>query len=436
MQIGSATTPSPGVKVLAYVDASEPIVEPFLAARLDTLEKAKADAGSSLEAAARVHRAGASKAGKVMKGLLSAAMEVALPVLGGLVAGVPGLVVGGLGALAYGLLGNHRTVMGNLASAWEQDKAFPEPLWKGMRTYEIQADRTSGVDSKVTQTQALSEPAPSDLRDFLVTQMDPVRSNIVVVAGHGLGYRNVASMPLQMVAATMEVAERDTGRKADVLVMESCLMGNLEALNEMRDAARVAVLSEETLSVDALPLREMLADAARNGGTPQEIGRRMVEAAGKTGQVETLAAFDLDKIPALMGSLDTLGERLSDEIEGGRKPEIEAAVKEAMRYPQGHMLFLERKMLSFSDLGGFLDALSSRDLEPVTRQAAADARQALDEAIVAKVTSEEYKQASGVSFQSGLGLGPKMLDGNGQMGSYDSLDLPLGWRGFIEDLSA
>ena len=61
------------------------------------------------------------------------------------------------------------------------------------------------------------------------------------------------------------------------------------------------------------------------------------------------------------------------EIAAGHKDEIKAATKEAMKYPQGSMLFLDRSLLHFADLGGFLDALPASLSQP-TQTAAQNAR--------------------------------------------------------------
>lgn len=438
--VPSPTSPSPtpsraGVKVTAFLDASERVVEPYGAKRVDCLEKARLDAGADLDATAQVFRSGATPREKMISGLTKLGINAALPVLGAVVGGPVGLALGLAAGAGVFLLGYGRQGLGEIVSAHQQRAQLPDPDWKGMRRYEIAADAGPGFDSQaVSSADERVHPRASDLTDLLCASMDPVRTNVVYVLGHGLGYRQAASMPVTQLSDSLREASRQTGAQADVLVMESCLMGNVEAMNELRDAATVAVVSEETLSVDALPIREMMADAAMQGGTPQEIARRMVEIASSEKGIDTLHAVDLTKMPALMQSLDTLGSHLAGEISNGRGPEIKAAVEQAMEYPQGKLMFLERAMTKLSDLGNFLDALPESGVGPETADSARQARQAMRDVIIGDTHGEGYERASGLSFQSGTRGLAGMLDKAPDMDAYERLSLPPGWRAFIHAL--
>jgi hypothetical protein len=437
--IGAVSTPSPApasrpVKVTAFLDASEEVVEPFGAKRVDSLEKARADA-PQLEATACLYRSGATPGHKMVKGLAMLGANIAVPVVGGLVGGPVGLAVGlAAGAfLFFGGLG--RQGIGEIESARLQRSQLPDPDWQGRRTYEIAADKTDGFDSAVTSDEPQEvKPAYGDFSELLRSSMDPSKTNVVYLMGHGLGYRQAASMPVSEVRDSLQDAARRTGAKADVLVMESCLMGNMEALNELSSSATVAVVSEETLSVDAMPVREMMADAAKNGGTPQEIGRRMVEIAAHEKGIDTLAAIDLTRMPALMSSLDTLGKSLAADVQAGHGKEIKDAVKHAMKYPQGKMMFLDRAMIKFSDLGNFLDQIPDLPVSSASAAAARTARQAMKDAVIAGMTGDGYGRSSGMSFQTSAAGMTSALDRSPEMGHYGDLHLPGGWRDFIHAL--
>lgn len=423
---------SRGVKVTAFLDASEPVVEPFGAKRVDCLEKAKLDAGPDLDATAQVFRSGTTPREKMISGLKKIGLEVAMPVIGGVVGGPIGFAVGLAMSAGYFVFGAGRQGLGEVMSAHYQRQQLPDGDWKGMRRYEIAADNGPGYDSQaVASTEARFHPKASDLTDLLCSSMDPYRTNVVYVLGHGLGYRQSASMPVTDLRDSLSEASKKTGAQADVLVMESCLMANMEAMNELQGAAQVAVVSEESLQVDALPVREMMADAARGGGTPQEIARRMISIASKERSIDTLSAIDLTKMPALMQSLDRLGDRLASEIAGGHGPQIKAAVQQAMKYPQGRLSFMERAMTKLSDLGAFLDALPTVGLGDDTAQAAIDARNAMESVVIAEKRGDGYEGASGLSFQSGTKGLAGLLDKAPEMDHYADLALPAGWRAFI-----
>jgi hypothetical protein len=435
-QIGQTPDTAPNVHVIAHIDATEGTIEPFMAGRLDAFEKAKVDAGSGLEVSAELYRAGVTPKQKIMSGLKWLGAHVALPAIGAAIFGIPGLAVGL--ALDAGLfaLGMTRQAIGSLASGAMHRKSFPEPDWKGKKTYEIMADKTPGFDSKVTSEDASAlKMKPEDFGAFTEQNLRKYPSStteVLFFAGHGMGYRSMASMRVKDIAAQLESAENNAGKKPGVILAESCLMGNLEALNEFVGKSKVAVFSEETLGATALPLQEMLKDAAQKGGSPEEIGRRMVKIAGESGQVQTLTAFDLDKLPKLNDAVDNLARNLTMELVGGKQKDIQKAMKGAMKFPQGKMMFLERKILKFSDLGGFLAGIQERDLSPQTKAAAKEAEAALNDAIIERYTSSNYQKASGISIQAK----PRslLMDLNPEMGHSEDSSMPEAWKNFIQAL--
>jgi hypothetical protein len=433
-QIGQAPEGAPTIHVTAHIDATEGTIEPFMAGRLDAFEKAKSEAGSGLEVSAELYRAGVTPKQKIMSGLKWLGAHVALPAIGAAFFGIPGLAVGL--AIDAGLfaLGVTRQALGSLASGAMHRKSFPEPDWKGKKTYEITADKTPGFDSKVTsEDPAALKMKPEEFGDFTEKNLRKYPSSTTEVeffAGHGMGYRSMTSMRVKDIAAQLERAENNAGKKPGVILAESCLMGNMEALNEFVGKAKVAVFSEETLGATALPLQEMLKDAAEKGGTPEEIGARMVKIAGATGQVQTLTAFNLDKLPKLNEAIDNLGKNLLVELGAGKQKDLQKAMKGAMKFPQGKMMFLERKVLKFSDLGGFLAGIQEKDLTPQTKAAAKEAEAALNDAIIERYTSSSYKKASGLSIQAK----PKslLMDLNPEMGHSEDASMPDSWKSFIK----
>lgn len=423
------------VNVVAHIDASEEVVEPFLAKRLDEFEEAKQQGGNDLNITAEVIRKGSNPTGKVVKGLSILGFQAALPVAGFMLGGPVGLGIGLAGAAGMYAIGLTRQGLGELESARYHRQCLPDGDWAGRRTYSVTADDKPGIASTVLAEDASSKaPSTGELASYIAGNMDKSATNVVFLSGHGLAFRQVASMPTKKVADALNQANAQSGQKPDVLIMESCLMGNLETLEMLSGTARVAVLSEEVLNCEALPIKDMLVSASQDGGTPQEIGKKMVELAGATGNVQTLAAFDLDKLGNFNQALDNLGGRLSGELAAGKRTELQAAAKEAGRFPQPGMLFLERTLLNFSDFGGFLKALDGKNLSPETKQAAQATRQALDDMIVAKTTGKGYEDASCVSY---LKKDTPWLDSSPDMGSYgDNPNLPTSWKSFTKQLWA
>ncbi|MEW6281670.1 MAG: clostripain-related cysteine peptidase [Candidatus Eremiobacterota bacterium] len=424
MQITSAAPPkAPGLNVIAYIDASEKVVEPFLANRLEDFEQVRQD-DPSITINATVVRSGVGPVAKGLAGLSKLAVTAAAPIAGYAVGGVTGLAVGSLLAAGLFAVGFTRQGLGEVVSAFYHRKMVPDGDWSGQRTFEIAPDDDAGLVSQHSE-------GSQDLGQFLGSKLDPQANNVVVLGGHGLGYRQVASMPTSQVRLAFEQAARLSGTIPQVVLMESCLMSNLEALEQLKGQAQVAVVSEETLGVTALPMKEMLVEAARHA-TPQEIGRSMVAAAAKTGEVETIAAIDLSKLDDLNRALDVAGQKLLGEIRAGKKEEVQTAARQAFPFPQGKMLFLERTLLGLSDLGNFLDNLQQANLGQDTRQAAADARQALAGLILAEHRSEDYQSASGISFER---KNADFLAGPGMDSYHNVANLPQSWKDLVRELS-
>jgi len=428
MNVTPAGTPA-AVRVLGFIDASEPCLEPYAVARVDALEKACADAGPTLEAAVQVFRGGQSRTRKVLTGLAMIGAHVAAPALGFAVGGGVGLALGALAAAGMWASGGLRQGANLILSAAHHRGLMPDGDWTGMRIYEVSADKTAGIDSTMLKEDAgTRRPTAPALHDFFRTHAKPAPTTIIYASGHGLAYRSAAGLPATELTEELREAVRQSGKKADVLVMEACMLGNLETLSEFSEVARVAVVSEEVLITGAMPVREMMADAAKSGGTAQEIATRMVGMAGP--KLFTMAAVDLDRIPDLLSSLDALGGTLQQEITAGNSGAIRAALHDAAQFPRAADLTVERKLLRLSDLGEFLHALQAQPLDAATLAAARDAEQRLQQAVIARSGAPSYDGATGISFQNTAA--PSLLEW--AVGRYEDVRLPAGWTEFLKRL--
>lgn len=405
------------VRVAAYLDATEEHFEPHAVSRVDAFEKAVSSA-PNLDIQAHVVRNGTSAGRKLIKGLAYLAMQVAPPVAGQVLFGTPGLIVGGLitGYLAY--QGFSLEAAKNLGGAAHQPFTMPGPHWTGTRLYQITQDRSDGIDSTLLDQSDQKRPAtPAELGGFFGSRFQEGDTNIAYVAGHGWGPWKVASMLTRDFAAAMDKA----GTQPDVVVFESCLMGNLEALSLLRGKARVAVVSEELMVAGGLggghlPIRAMLAGAARQGGTPQEIGQRMVEQAGRAG-VPTLAAIDLDQLDTVFSKLGELSERLL-ALPPEKKQALRQALHESLPVPASdHQL---GGKADFSDLGDFLTRVGKVD------PGAAAVREALDRAVIARTATSENASTTGLSFCSVVPKGGEPI--------YAGLPIPESYRKLMLEL--
>lgn len=408
----------PKLRVAAYVDATEEHFEPHAVSRVDAFEKAVA-AAPNLEIQAHVVRNGTSAGTKLARGLGYLAMHVAPPVLGQAVFGLPGMLAGAA-VTAYLVYKGYTLEAGkNLGGAFHQPFTTPGPFWKGTRTYEIVADQTDGIDSRViSQSDSVRPATPGELSAFVTQHLEPGQTNVLYIAGHGWGPWKVASMHTTALAVAVEKSQV----KPDLVVFESCLMGNLEALSLLRQHASVAVVSEELmvaggLGAGQLPIKSMLARAAREGGSPHEMGQRMVEVARQAG-VPTLAAVDLKGLDRLLGELDDLAQAALKDLPT-RREALREALQASQKVPQiDHEL---GGTADFADLGDFLKRLKALGLP------ADEAVQALGEAVLAHTAGPGNEATTGLSFCTRIPKGGEAI--------YAGLPLPGSFRKLVGELT-
>lgn len=432
--------PAP-MHVTAFLDGRETVAEPHAADRVDSLEKVAFGLGSDFTAEATLLRKGRSPRWKrrlayaklAFLPALAVGTAVASSFLGlgfvtgaALTAAVPAAVFG------YNLTRLQGPTVSGLKGLLAAQKAeeIQLPTWKGKRVYEIRPDRTGQIDSPVTSHSESRALTGDDIQNTLIKNFRayPGSRHVVYALGHGLGYHSLADMKVTEWAHAIEGATAKTGVKPETLVLESCLMGNLEALNELRNCAQVAVVSEETMTMDYLPLNSVLRDAAASGDA-HEMGRRMVN--GIRYGADTYAAVDLQKVGQLTQSLDELGRRLSSELHSGAGEALKSALSKAQQYPQGKLFFHFRNKLGLTDMKQFLDNVGRMDLQPETREALTATRGLFKESILASHTEEGYHGAGGISFQAR----PKdQVKDPETTNRYTDLRMPIGWNSFLRQL--
>jgi hypothetical protein len=432
---GDAAPPEQSrIHVLAYLDATDSTLEASTVQRLKDLERARSDAPGSLTGAANVHRAGASKTWNRVIAAAALAVPMAaagsLALLGGPVIGLAaGLPLFGTGALVA-----LKRLAGELRKGHDL-----EPAWKGRRLYEVAADDGPTIASQA-RVQSTNRKADTveQLRAYLEKYSRPCDTSVFFVAGHGKGYTMMADNTVSDVARAFE------RHPQDLMILESCLMGNLESLTLLGDSAKVILASEKPITAGALPLRAMLADAVARGGTPQEMAARMMhkvqghneqsarlreqacegsplEALRQRVQsppIETYAAFDMAAVKRLNARLDELGGRLLKESAG---PEGTAAIKLAIsgaRKIEGSD--------DLRDLGDFLVAVSQGEFAEETRGAARQALAHLDACTLGRVVEASDRPLSGLSFRARL---PARHD------LYDEVPMGSDWKKLIERMS-
>lgn len=266
-----------------------------------------------------------------------------------------------------------------IQTAWERTPPQPgwlgrlwqkctgaSPAWAGRRVFDIVPDKTDKIDSQGRED---SRPIGQFLGDGL--KSFPQAMHVVHLAGHGRGYRQSAGHSLKTTAAALQQAVAATGRPIDLLLMESCLQSNLEALTTLAPLARYALVSED--SIPGMVLDRLTVKALRDLSQTPELEPRQLglaalhqispletEFGGRPLWPDTLALIDLGKVPALHNAVGELGLQLA----ALEPKEVEAVFKQGLRLPVSPDN--ERQRLGFGDLKQIAQAA------PDSARAAAD----------------------------------------------------------------
>jgi hypothetical protein len=111
------------------------------------------------------------------------------------------------------------------------------------------------------------------------------------------------------------------GRKLDLIYFRACLMGNVEALYDLRGVVNYALASEDvsySKENSNIVMTQMFEDLSSKNTDPKEIAYQMaIQGHGKTGAADgytTIAAFDLSKVDELKTSLNQFALALKNAM--------------------------------------------------------------------------------------------------------------------------
>lgn len=149
------------------------------------------------------------------------------------------------------------------------------------------------------------------LRDFLQWGMRkfPARHTMVVLGGHGSGWLGAVTDAARthMISPQEVVRALDAApARADVVVMNACLMAQAEVATELGGHADWLVVSQGMEEMEGLPLGALLEHL--QDAEPRDAGRTLVaEASQVPHRTPHVSLLDLSAVPPLTRALDTLG---------------------------------------------------------------------------------------------------------------------------------
>ena len=186
-----------------------------------------------------------------------------------------------------------------------------QPTWKekllpGMgpafqRRYHVQSEQLSTVGEG---GQSLGEFLGWGMKNF------PAKHYAVVVKRHGLGF-----LDAKQLRKELEAAEKESGKKPDLLALDSCLMQQAEVAYELRERAQVMVGSPSNVPAAAFPYGRVLSWLNQNSGQldTENLGRLVVEGHRLAGGSTIESAARLDQMQNLAASVKALSHTVMAE---------------------------------------------------------------------------------------------------------------------------
>lgn len=150
---------------------------------------------------------------------------------------------------------------------------------KGAKTYYITQDKTPGLKSEVLENHGLVNTAdPKFLAKFIIDTMKkfPAEHYMLDIGDHGGGWSGAISddstggwMSTPQIRQALDMAQKETGVKLDIVAFDCCLMATGEVANELKDHTNFMVASQESEGGAGWTYNDVLKDKDGNTVAPQ-----------------------------------------------------------------------------------------------------------------------------------------------------------------------
>lgn len=198
--------------------------------------------------------------------------------------------------------------------------------WGGCRRFYLEKDSdSSNINSPVLEDLGQVNMAdPRTLSEFVQWGVNnyPADHYFLIVSDHGGGWEGVIDdgshgswMKTKVFAEAIADAEKNTGKKLDIIGFDACLMASTEVGYELKDGANFLVASEETEGAEGWPYTQIFTSRILNSMQralrqkldmpADEVAKKIIkEAEGFQGDLPTLSAADLTKMKDLAAATD------------------------------------------------------------------------------------------------------------------------------------
>lgn len=273
-------------------------------------------------------------------------------------------------------------------------------------------------EGKIHESEHLKKFLLGAMKDF------PAKHYALVMSGHGCGFAGQAvtaqgRMSNEDLGLALREVAAETGKPLEVLNLNTCFSGSLEAMHALQGGAQVGVGSQSTVCGATQPLGETLKTLqnslkAGESVSAQELGSLFVAEAHhqKLSNIytPTLSAVDLTRVGSLGDKIGQLHEQiLEKQID---REVLRQALKDSVKLDYAAV----PRKVQVTDLGSFIGKLGAAC--PQLRKQCDDISDTLKETVLA----EQHQSMDKESPTSRL-LRPLLGKGYEDMGGFTGLTI-------------
>ncbi len=247
----------------------------------------------------------------------------------------------------------------------------------------------------------ITDPAPHEIQDFIPKK------------GILFNMEDKTYLNNQMLIESMQQINKILGKKIDLIGMDSCLMGGIETLYQLKDYAKIFVGSEEQEYAYGWRYSEIFGELASRSLNPFELANIIVNTYGSYYQNRlnwfTLSAINLEKINDLKNNLDQIITHLQEckRLHGYviRKTTVRESKEKSLGFlkqwnekrQKYHYLYVDFASF-YSELHKNLQNLPTSEPIEKLKKCLIDGIKLIETIVIANVTGKNASQAKGISI--------------------------------------
>ena len=308
-------------------------------------------------------------------------------------------------------------------------------IFDGVRRYYITKDTdTWNIGSEIIQTlEEKNMGDPNTLVDFVKWSIEnyPADRYCLVLWDHGNGWQGGICydetsgdhLSLQDLKNAMKEIKNIEGRKIDLILFDSCLMGMLEVYYQTRNITKVLVGSEDVIWGDGCPYHMIIHDLKKKpDSNAPTLARYIIEnyADYYTSFSIAMGAFYNSYLTDVIEKLDSLAKLLLENTKEYKR-KIKKAIEETKSFDVGDY------KTNYKDLYDFAREIKNFVSKKEIKEVADELMRSIDNAKIFSI-QKRNKNAHGLSIY----LPIRKSDYNKD---YDSIDLSISthWDDFIKN---